>query len=105
MAKIIGAAEFEAEVIKSDIPVLVDFFADWCGPCKAIAPVLDELSDDFEGKAKVLKIDVGENKELATQYGVRSIPNMIFFKNGEVSGQIVGLVDKSELVDKLNSLS
>ena len=104
MAKTITASEFEKEVLQSDVPVILDFFASWCKPCVAMSPVLDELSDEFEGKAKVLKMDTDANKEVAMKYEVRSIPNMVFFKNGEVVERSIGRVEKEELVDKLNAL-
>lgn len=95
---------FEAEVLKSNIPVIVDFWAQWCGPCRAIAPVLEELAKQFEGKVKIGKIDVDENQNYASQYGIRSIPTMIAFKNGEIVNQIIGGKPKTELVKWLESL-
>ncbi|MFA8343596.1 MAG: thioredoxin, partial [Rhodothermaceae bacterium] len=77
-------ANFEAEVIKSDIPVVVDFWATWCGPCKMVAPIMDELATEFDGKAKVGKLDVDANQETAIKYGVRSIPTVLIIKDGEV---------------------
>ena len=101
MAKVIGATEFENEVIKSDIPVVVDFFATWCGPCKMIAPVLDQLAEEFAGKAKIVKVDVDESRELTIQYGVKSMPTLLVFKNGEVVDKAVGALPKSDLKAKI----
>lgn len=88
---------FEAEVIGSDKPVLVDFWAPWCGPCKALAPVIDEISKDFEGKVKVGKVNVDENPEISMKFGIRSIPTLIVFKDGDVLEQVIGAVPKSEI--------
>ena len=88
---------FEAEVIKSDKLTLVDFWAPWCGPCKIIGPVLDELAGEYEGKVKFTKLNVDDNPSSASNYGVRGIPTMILFKDGEAQNQIVGAVPKSEL--------
>src|SRR6266446_3501572 len=96
--KEITDATFEAEVIKSGIPVLVDFWAPWCGPCKSIAPILDEISTEYAGKIKVVKINVDDNPRSPSQYDVRGIPNLIFFKAGAVADRIVGAVPKDQLV-------
>ncbi|WP_058485920.1 thioredoxin [Defluviitalea phaphyphila] len=104
MAKQITSSEFEAEVLQSKEPVLVDFFATWCGPCKMMAPIIDQLSEEMEGKAKVYKIDVDESRDLAAKYSIMSVPTIVFFKNGEIADQIVGAVPKEKLVDKLNAL-
>ena len=90
-------ASFEAEVISSDKPVLVDFWAPWCGPCKALAPVIDEISDEYVDKLKVGKVNVDENPEISMKFGIRSIPTLMVFKNGEVQEQIIGAVPKSEI--------
>jgi thioredoxin 1 len=94
----ISDASFDQEVIKSSVPVLIDFWAPWCGPCKAIAPIIDELAKDYAGKLKVVKLNVDDNPETAARYGVRGIPNLLIIKNGQVKDQIVGAVPKGHLV-------
>jgi len=94
-------AGFKKEVLESDLPVLVDFWAGWCGPCKMIAPFIDELAKEYAGKIKVGKIDVDNNPKVATQYGVMSIPTIIFFKNGKVFNQIVGAASKLDIKRKI----
>src|SRR5690606_32882204 len=95
---------FESLVLKSDKPVLVDFWAEWCGPCKALAPVLDEIATEMNDKASVVKVNVDEASELAQKYGIRGIPTLIFFKDGEVKGTLVGNQPKSEILKSINSL-
>jgi thioredoxin 1 len=96
---------FQSQVIDSTIPVLVDFWAEWCGPCKAIGPILDQLSSEVDGQAKVGKVNVDEARDLAVKYGVRSIPFLLFFKNGEIKDQIVGAnVTKDQLKQRLLAL-
>jgi len=95
---------FDSDVINSDVPVLIDFWAVWCGPCKAIAPVIEEVANEFEGKVKVGKVDVDQNQDTAMKYGVRSIPTLLVIKDGEVVNQIVGAVPKSNITDILNEV-
>jgi thioredoxin 1 len=93
---------FEAEVLKSETPVLIDFWATWCGPCKMIAPIVEELVDEYEGKAKIGKLDVDNNQQTAIKFGVRSIPTILIFKNGKLKDTIIGAVPKGQIVQKLN---
>ncbi|EHQ42912.1 MULTISPECIES: thioredoxin [Myroides] len=102
MALEITDATFEEVVLKSDKPVLVDFWAVWCGPCKMLAPVVSELSADFEGKAVIGKVDVDNNQEFASKYGIRNIPTVLVFKNGEVVGRQVGVAPKKAYEDLIN---
>ena len=94
---IVGDDDFQAKVLDSEVPVLVDFWAVWCGPCKAIAPIVDKLAGEFDGKAKVAKVDVDTSPNVARNYKVRSIPTLLLFKNGEVQDQVVGAVPESRL--------
>ncbi|GBD91497.1 thioredoxin-1 [bacterium BMS3Abin04] len=95
---------FEKEVLKSDIPVIIDFWAEWCSPCRLIAPIMDELAEEFNGKIKVGKLDVDSNQQTAIKYGVRSIPTVLMLKDGEVKEVVIGAVPKAMFVDKINSL-
>ncbi len=101
MVKYVDQQSFTDDVLKSDIPVLVDFFADWCGPCKMMAPILDELSDELEGKIAICKVNVDANPDLAQTYRIMNIPAMYIFKNGEVAEKIIGSVPKSSLLATL----
>ncbi len=94
-------SNFQAEVLSSDKPVLVDFWAIWCGPCKMIAPIVEELAGEYDGKLKVAKMDVDANPRTAMQYGIRSIPTLLIFKGGQVVEQIVGAVPKRHLTEKV----
>lgn len=97
-------ANFEQEVMNSDIPVLVDLWAVWCAPCKMIEPSVKEISEDFTGKLKVGKLNIDENPKTATKYGIRSIPTLLFFDNGELKDQIVGALPKKKILDKVESI-
>ena len=90
-------ASFEQDVLKSDVPVLVDFWAPWCGPCRMVAPIVDEIAKDFEGKLKVVKLNTDENPNIASHYGIRSIPTLMIFKGGEKVDTVVGAVPKTTL--------
>lgn len=94
---------FEEDVLNSDKPVLVDFWAEWCGPCRMVGPVVEELAGEFEGKARIGKVDVDNNPEISAKYGIRSIPSLLIFKNGEVVDQIVGAVPKAQLKKQLEA--
>ena len=96
-------ASFQSEVLESDVPVLVDFYADWCGPCKMMAPVIEELSNEYEGKVKIGKLNVDEQPKTAEKYRVMSIPTILIIKNGQTVETIVGAVPKSSLVEKLEA--
>jgi thioredoxin 1 len=104
MALELTDSNFEELVLKSDKPVLVDFWAEWCGPCRMVAPIVNELSAEYEGKAVVGKLDVDSNPEVSQKFGIRNIPTILFFKNGEVADKQVGAVPKSMLVSKIENL-
>lgn len=106
MSKIVELSEtnFEDEVKKSDIPVMIDFWAEWCGPCRVIAPFVDEASTEYDGKLKVGKVNVDNNQKISSEYAVMSIPAVLFFKGGQVVDQIVGAVPKKALFDKIDKV-
>ena len=104
MALEITDKTFEETVLKSDKPVLVDFWAAWCGPCRMVGPIIEEISNDYEGKAVVGKVDVDANQEFAAKFGVRNIPTVLVFQNGEVVGRQVGVALKATYEEALNSL-
>ena len=100
---VLSDATFQAEVLESDVPVLVDFWAAWCGPCRMIAPIIEEMAGEFEGLAKIAKMDVDQHNKTPQSFGIRSIPTLLIFKDGVVVDQIVGVVPKKVLADKLES--
>ncbi|WP_372774899.1 thioredoxin [Mangrovibacterium sp.] len=104
MAIEVNDANFEEVVLKSEIPVLVDFWAEWCGPCRMVAPVVEELSHDYEGKLLVTKVDVDSNPNVAMKFGIRNIPTILFIKNGEVVDKHVGAAPKSSLAAKVDAV-
>ena len=106
MSKEITVTEenFQSTVLESSVPVLVDFWADWCPPCKMIAPILEQIAGEYDGKALVCKLNVDENQALAQKYGVMSIPTLIFFKDGEIKDQAIGALPKDQIVSRLDAL-
>ena len=104
LTKEFTADNFETEVIQSAQPVLVDFWAEWCGPCRQIAPAVDEVAAEYEGRAVVGKVNIDHHPDIASQYGIRSIPNLLVFSDGKVQQQIVGAVGKGELSEAINKL-
>lgn len=103
LIKHVSDASFEADVLKSELPVLVDFWAEWCGPCKMIAPILEELAKDYDGKLTIAKMDVDANQQVPAQFGIRGIPTLIIFKNGQIAAQKVGAVAKGQLASFIDS--
>lgn len=103
MALEFNDSNFDQDVLQSDQPVLVDFWAEWCGPCRMIGPMVEELSAEFEGRAKIGKMNVDENSNTPAEYGIRSIPTLLIFKGGELVDKVVGVVPKHDLVSKLNA--
>ncbi len=100
----VSDSSFDGDVLKADVPVLIDFWAPWCGPCRAIAPIVEELAGEYDGKLKIVKMNVDDNPQTPAQYGVRGIPNLILFKGGEVKQQIVGAVPKAHLVKAIDDV-
>ena len=101
---VLDDSNFDNEVLSSDIPVLVDFWAEWCGPCKQVGPTVEEIAGEYSGKVKVGKVDVTANQMLAGKFSVRSIPTLLVFKDGKVAGQIVGNVPKAKITEKLDAV-
>ena len=104
MATVLNSGNFEAEVLQSDLPVLVDFYADWCGPCKMMSPMVEQFADTFDGKLKVCKLNVDDAQDIAARYGVMSIPTFIFFKGGEAVHQTVGAVPQNVFEKEIASV-
>lgn len=103
-AAAITADKFEEEVLKSEIPVIVDFWAEWCNPCKALSPTVDAVAEEYAGKVKIFKLDVQSEAAVASKYGVSSIPTLLFFKAGEIADRIVGMKPKQEITSKIDAL-
>lgn len=99
----VTSATFEAEVLKSNIPVLVDFWAPWCGPCQRLGPIIDEIIEEYAGKLKVVKLNIDDNGDVATKYGIMSIPTIMIFKDGEIANKQVGLLPKPAIKQLINS--
>ena len=104
MALEVNDTNFEEAVVKSDKPVIVDFWAEWCGPCRMIAPIIEEISKEYSGRAVVAKCDVDNSPQVAAKYGIRNIPTVLFFKDGKIADKQVGAVPKINFVNKLNAL-
>ena len=104
MAIHVTDASFEEEVLKSEVPVVVDLWAEWCGPCRMIGPIIEEMAEEYEGRAKMVKVDIDSNPGIPTKFGVRNIPTVLFFKNGEVVDKQVGAVPKGTFTKKLDSI-
>ncbi len=105
MANVVSDSNFDAEVLQSEIPVMVDFYADWCGPCQALLPVVEELAGEYEGKVKIVKVNVDESQETAQKYGIMSIPALVFVKGGEEVDRLNGAVPKDSIKEKLNAVA
>ena len=101
---VLSDQQFQSEVIKSSMPVLVDFSAEWCGPCKMLAPIIEQLADEYAGRVKVAKLDIDDNHESAAQYGIQSVPTMIIFQNGQPVKKLVGLTPKNKIAGALDEL-
>ena len=101
--KEINSSSFKQEVLQSDLPVLVDFYAGWCGPCRMLAPVMEQLAEEYAGKVKMVKLNVDQSPELASSFGINSIPALLYFQGGQVKGSSAGLVSKADLGRKLNA--
>ena len=101
---VLSDQQFPSEVIKSPMPVLVDFSAEWCGPCKMLAPIIEQLADEYAGRVKVAKLDIDDNHESAAQYGIQSVPTMIIFQNGQPVKKLVGLTPKNKIAGALDEL-
>ena len=104
MSEMVTSSDFDEKVLKSDVPVLVDFFATWCGPCRMMAPAIAELAEEYAGKVKIGKLDVDENSDIAVRYGVMSVPTIILFKDGEIFSKSVGLQDKEVLENAIKEM-
>jgi thioredoxin 1 len=102
--KVVTDGDFDQQILQSDVPALVDFWAAWCGPCRTVGPVVEELAGEYAGKVKVAKLNVDENKQTPTKYGIRGIPTLILFKGGQVVDQIVGAVPKDRIKDLLDKV-